>query len=114
MHLIPCSFSMSIEGQRILQEVQRDFMRYVNARAIVQRAQMEKIIPVVVEKQINESKSLDAANKVLLKHLCDQVTLEGLRHFCSIMIESKGYIRMQMFGKELLTKLEEVRRDCTN
>ena len=26
MHLIPCSFSMSKEGQHILKEVQREFM----------------------------------------------------------------------------------------
>ena len=114
MHLIPCSFSMCIEGQRILQEVKRDFMRCVDARAIAQKARSEKIIPEAVEKQINESKSLVAAKKVLFEHLHDQVMLEGLRHFCSIMIESEGYQRMQMFGKGLLAKLEEVRRDCTS
>ena len=114
MHLVPCSFSMSIEGQHILEEVQGDFMRYVNARAIAQKTRIEEIIPEAVEIQINESKSSDAAKQVLFEHLHDQVTLEGLRHFCSIMIESKGYQRMQMFGKELLAKLEEVRWECTN
>ena len=89
-------------------------MRYVNARAIVQKARMEKIIPEAVEIQINESKSSDAAKKVLFEHLHDQVTLGGLRRFCHIMIESEGYQLMQIFGKELLAKLKEVRRDCTN
>ena len=89
-------------------------MRCVDARAIAPKARMKKIIPEPVETQINESKSSDAAKKVLFEHLCDQATLEGIRHFCSIMIESEGYQRMQMFGKELLAKLEEVRRDCTS
>ena len=89
-------------------------MRCVNARAIAQKARMEKVIPEAVEIKINESKSLDAANQVLFEHLHDQVTLEGLRPFCSIMIECKGYQRMQMFGKGLLAKLEEVRWYCTN
>ena len=112
-HLIPCSFSMSTEGQHILQEVQKDFMRYVDARAIVQKARMEKIIPEAVEIQLNESKSSDEAKKVLFEHLHNQVMLGGLRRFCNIMIESEGYERMQMFGKEMLAKLEEVRWDCT-
>ena len=106
--------SMSIEGRHILEEVQGDFMRYVDARAIAQKARIKEIIPKDVEIQINESKSPDAAKNVLFKHLHDQVTLEGLRHFCSIMIESKGYQLMQEFGKGLLAKLEEVRWYCTN
>ena len=73
---------------------------------------MEKVIPEAVEIKINESKSLDAAKQVLFEHLHDQVTLEGLRPFCSIMIESEGYQLMQKFGKGLLAKLEEVRWDC--
>ena len=89
-------------------------MRYVDARAIGQKARMQKIIPEAVEIQINESKSLDAAKKVLFEHLHDQVTLEGLRRLCSIMIESEGYQLMQMFGKRLSAKLEEVRWYCTN
>ena len=100
---------MSIEGQRILEEVKRDFMRCVDARAIAQKARMEKIIPEAVEIKINESKSLNAAKEVLFEHLHDQVMLEGLRRFCSIMIESEGYQLMQMFGKGLLAKLTEVR-----
>ena len=89
-------------------------MRYVNARAIAQKALIEEIIPEAVEKQINESKSSDAAKNVLFEHLQNQVMLEGLRCFCSIMIESKGYQQMQKFGKELLAKPEEVRWDCTS
>ena len=89
-------------------------MRHVDARAIAQKARIEEIIPEAVEIQINESKSSDAAKSVLFEHLHDQVTLEGLRRFCSIMIESKGYGRMQMFGKALLVHLEEVRWDRTN
>ena len=89
-------------------------MRCVDARAIAPKARMEKIIPEPVEKQINESKSSEEARKVLFEHLCDQAMLEGLRHFCSIMIESEGYQQMQMFGKELLAKIEEVRQDCTS
>ena len=114
IHLVPCSFSMSIEGRHILEEVKRDFMRDVDARAITQKARTEEIIPEAVEIQINESKSSDAAKNVLFEHLHHQVTLEGLGRFCSIMIESKGYQRMQMFGKGLLAKVEEVRRYCTN
>ena len=106
--------SLSIEGRHILQEVQGDFMRYVHAGAIAEKARMEKIIPEAIEIQINESKSSDAAKKVLFEHLHDQVTLEGLRCFCSIMIESEGYQLMQMFGKRLLAKVEEVRWDCAN
>ena len=87
-------------------------MRYVNARAIAQKARIEEIIPEDVEIQINGSKSSDAAKQVLFEHLHDQVTLEGLRPFCSIMIESKGYQLMQKFGKGLLAKLEEVRWYC--
>ena len=105
---------MSIEGRHILEEVQRDFMRYVDARAIAQKARMEKIIPEAVEIRINESKATDAAKEVLFEHLHDQVTLEGLRCFCSIMIESEGYQLMHKFGKGLLAKLEEVRWYCTN
>ena len=105
---------MPIEGQHLLEEVQNDFMRCVHARAIAQKARMKKIIPEAVEKQINESRSLDAAKQVLFEHLQDQVTLEGLRSFCSIMIESEGYQLMQMFGKRLLAKLEEVRWECTS
>ena len=89
-------------------------MRYVDARAIAQKARMEKIIPEAVDIKINESKSLDAAKQVLFEHLHDQVTLEGLRCFCSIMIESEGYQLMQMFGNELQAKLKEVRWYCTN
>ena len=105
---------MCIEGQRILKEVQREFMRCVDARAIAQKARMEKIIPEAVESQINESRSSDAAKNALFKHLHDQAMLEDLRCLCSIMIESEGYKRMQMFGNGLLAKLEEVRWDCTN
>ena len=104
--------SMSIEDRHILVEVKRDFMRYVDARAIAQKARIEEIIPEAVEIQINESKSSDEAKNVLFEHLQNQVTLEGLRRLCSIMIESKGYERMQMFGKGLLAKLEEVRWYC--
>ena len=114
MYPIPCSFSMSIEGQCILKEVEGEFMRCVDTRAIAQKARTKKIISEAVEKQINESKSLDASKKILFEHLHNQVMLEGLRCFCSIMIESEGYQRMQMFGKELLAKLEKVRQDCTN
>ena len=114
MHPTPYSFSMSIEGRCILKEVQREFMECVNARAIAQKARMKKIIPEAVEIRINESKSLDAAKEVLFEHLHDQVTLEGLRCFCSIMIESEGYQLMQMFGKGLLAKLKEVRWECTS
>ena len=103
---------MCIEGQRILKEVQREFMECVDARAIAQKAQIEEIIPEPVEKQINESRSLDAGKTALFEHLHDQAMLEDLRRFCSIMIESKGYKRMQMFGNGLLAKLEEVRQDC--
>jgi len=105
---------MSIEGQRILKEVQSEFKECVDAGAIAQKARMEKIISEAVEIQIIESKSLDAAKEVLFEHLHNQVTLEGLRSFCSIMIESEGYQLMQKFGKGLLTKLEEVRWDCTS
>ena len=105
---------MSIEGRHILEEVQSNFMRYVDARAIAQKARMEKIIPEAVEIKINESKSSDAAKQVLFEHLHDQVTLEGLRRFCSIMIESEGYQLMQKFGKGLQAKLEEVRWYCTS
>ncbi len=113
-HPIPCSFLYLLEGQQILQEVKRDFMRYVDARAIAQKARMEKIIPEAVEIKINESKSLDVAKQVLFEHLHNQVTLEGLRRFCSIMIESEGYQLMQMFGNELQAKLKKVRWDCTS
>ena len=89
-------------------------MECVDARAIVQKARMEKIIPEAVEIKINELKSMDAAKQVLFEHLHDQVTLEGLRRFCSIMIESEGYQLMQMFGNELQAKLKEVRWYCTN
>ena len=89
-------------------------MGYVDARAIAQKARMEKIIPEAVEIKINESKSLDVAKQVLFEHLHNQVTLEGLRLFCSIMIESEGYQLMQKFGNELLAKLKEVRWDCTS
>ena len=89
-------------------------MECVDARAIAHKAGMEKIIPEAVEIKIKESKSLYAAKKVLFEHLHDEVTLEGLRHFCSIMIESKGYQLMQKFGNELQAKLEEVRWDCTS
>ena len=75
---------------------------------------MEEIIPEVVEIQINESKSSDAAKQVLFEHLHDQVTLEGLRCFCSIMIESTSYQLMQTFGKGLQAKLVEVRWYCTS
>ena len=109
IHPIPCSFSMSIEGQRILKEVQREFMECVDARAIAQKARMEKIIPEAAENQIKESKTLDAAKEVLFEHLHNQVMLEGLRRFCIIMIESEGYQRMQVFGKELQANLEKVR-----
>ena len=105
---------MCIEGQRILKEVRREFMECVDARAIAQKARMEEIIPEPVEKQINESNSSDAAKNALFEHLHDQAMLEDLRCFCSIMIESKGYKRMQKFGKALLAKLEEVRWDCTS
>ena len=105
---------MSLEGQHILQEVQSNFMRYVDARAIAQKARMQKIIPEAVEIKINESKSVDAAKEVLFEHLHDQVMIEGLRRFCSILIESKGYQLMQTFGEGLLAKLEEVRWDCTS
>ena len=104
---------MSIEGQRILKEVQSEFKECVDAGAIAQKARMEKIISEAVEIQI-ESKSLDAAKEVLFEHLHNQVTLEGLRSFCSIMIESEGYQLMQEFGKGLQAKLEEVRWDCTS
>ena len=100
---------MPIEGRHILEEVQSDFMRYVDARAIVQKAQIKEIIPEDVEIQIKESKLSDAAKNVLFEHLHDQVTLEGLRRFCSIMIESEGYQLMQKFGNEQQAKLEEVR-----
>ncbi len=113
MHPIPCSFSLCI-GQHILKEVQTEFMECVDARAIAQKARIREIISEVVESQINESRSLDAAKKALFEHLHDQVTLEGLRHFCSIMIEFEGYQLMQMFGKRLSAKLEEVRWYCTN
>ena len=89
-------------------------MRYVDARAIAQKARMQKIIPEAVEIKINESKSLDGAKQVVFEHLHDQVTLEGLRCFCSIMIETEGYQLMQEFGKGLQAKLEEVRWDCTS
>ena len=105
---------MPIEGRHILQKVKSDFIRCVDARAIAQKARMEKVIPEAVEIKINESKSLDAAKQVLFEHLHDQVTLEGLRPFCSIMIESEGYHLMQTFGTGLLAKLEEVRWYCTN
>ena len=105
---------MSIDGRHILQEVRGDFMECVDARAIAQKARMEKVIPEAVEIKINESKSLDAAKQVLFEHLHDQVTLEGLRPFCIIMIESEGYHLMQKFGQGLLAKLEEVRWYCTN
>ena len=113
MHLIPCSFSMCIEGQRILKEMQREFMECVDARAIAQKARIEEIIPEPVEKAINEARSSDAAKNALFGHIHDQAMLEDLRRFCSIMIESKGYKRMQMFGKGLQAKLEEVRWSCT-
>ena len=105
---------MSIEGRHILREVRDDFIRCVDARAIAQKARMEKVIPEAVEIKINKSESLDTAKQVLFKHLHDQVTLEGLRPFCSIMIESEGYHLMQKFGMGLLAKLEEVRWYCTN
>ena len=89
-------------------------MECVDARAIAQKVRIKEIIPEAVEIQINESKSSDAAKNVLFEHLQNQVTLEGLRHFCSIMIESKGYQLMQMFGKGLQAKLKEVRWYCTN
>ena len=89
-------------------------MGCMDARAIAQKAQIEEIIPADVAIQINESKSLDAVKNVLFEHLHDQVTLEGLRRFCSIMIESKGYQLMQKFGKGLLAKLQEVRWYCTS
>ena len=105
---------MPIEGRHILQKVKSNFIRCVDARAIAQKARMEKVIPEAVEIKINESKSLDAAKQVLFEHLHDQVTLEGLRPFCSIMIESEGYHLMQKFGNELQAKLEEVRWECTS
>ena len=105
---------MPIEGRRLLKEVQREFMECVDARAIAQKARMEKIIPEAVEIQINESKSLDAAKKFLFEHLHNQVTLVGLRCFCSIMMESEGYQLMQMFGNELQAKLKVVRWYCTS
>ena len=89
-------------------------MECVDARAIAPKARMEKIIPEAVENQITESKTSAAAQKALFEHLQHQVMVEGLRRFCSIMIASEGYQRMQMFGEELLTKLEEVRQDCTS
>ena len=104
MHLVPCSFSMSIEGRHILEEVQEDFMRYVDARAIVQKARIKEIIPEAVEIQINESNSSDVAKNVLLEHLQNQVMLESLRRFCSIMIESKGYERMQCLERDCWPK----------
>ena len=89
-------------------------MKCVHAKAIAQKARMEKIIPEPVETDINKSKSLDEARRVLFEHLRDQGTPEALRSFCSIMIESEGYHRMQKFGKRLLAKLEEVRWECTS
>lgn len=114
MHPISCSFSMCIEGQRILKEVEREFMECVDGRAIAQKARIKEIIPEAVEKQINELGSSDAAKNALFEHLYDQAMLEDLRRFCSIMIESEGYRRMQMFGKKLLDRLEEVRWSCPN
>ena len=104
---------MSIEGWHILVEVQSDFMRYVDAKAIAQKARIEENIPDV-EIKINESKLSDAGKNVLFEHLHDQVTLDSLRRFCSIMIESEGYQLMQMFGNELQAKLKVVRWECTS
>ena len=111
MHLTPVPFLCV--GQRILKEMQRKFMECVDAEAIAQKARFEEIIPQPVEKQIREARSSDAANIALFEHLHDQVMPEGLRRFC-FMIESKSFQQMQMFGKELLAKLEEVRWSCTN
>ena len=94
-------------------EVQSDFMRYVDAKAIAQKARIEENIPDV-EIKINESKLSDAGKNVLFEHLHDQVTLDSLRRFCSIMIESEGYQLMQMFGNELQAKLKVVRWECTS
>ena len=89
-------------------------MECVDARAIAQKARIEEIIPESVENQINEAKSSDAAKNALFEHLHAQAMLEDLRRFCSIMIESKGYQQMQMFGNGLQAKLSKVRWSCTN
>ena len=82
----------------------------MDAKAIAREVRNEEIIPEAVETQINDSKSTDEASNILFVHLRSQAILEDLRRLCSIMKDTKGYRKMQRFGKDLEDKLKEVRR----
>ena len=93
---------------RILNEVRDEFLRHVDAKAIASDVLDKAIIPEKVETEINDSKSLEGANKVLFVHLRRQAIPEDLLHLCGIMKESTGYRKMQRFGEKLQARLEEV------
>ena len=95
--------------ESVLRTERKDFLSKVNAKAIAEEAEAELIIPESVKSKIMDSKSRSDQNQILFTHVLEEVRLERVKKLCNIMVEAKGYDRMNAFGTRLLNKLEKVR-----
>ena len=113
MHLIPCSFSMSIEGRCILKEVQSDLWDMWMLEPLHKRHEWRTLFQKMLKSRLMSRNHQDAAKNVLWAFTWSG-DARGSKMFLQHHDRIKKLSTDAKFGKGLLAKLQEVRRYYTS
>ena len=91
----------------IIEKYKDRFLSYIDARAIVTRLYIEKVIPDTVSHKIQQSAPSEA-NEVLFLHLRSHSSLGTLHKLCDVMISTSGYPMMNELGRYMKDNLTTV------
>ena len=91
----------------IIEMFKEGFLACIDARAIVRKLEIAKVIPDTVSHKIQQS-APSVANEVLFLHLRSHSSPKTLHKLCDVMISMRGYPNMNKLGKLMKDNLTTV------
>ena len=76
------------------------FLEDINAEEIATKLEIKKVIPKELENKIQSSGGQGAAEKLYV-HVRDNGSLKTLHTLCDVMIDRKGFEKMNELGREM-------------
>ena len=76
------------------------FLEVVAAKDIVGRLEIDGIIPLCLHHAIEQTDP-DKARELLYRHLCQHGAPSTIRPLCDIMVNERGYPKMNSLGKDM-------------
>ena len=76
------------------------FLEDISAEEIANKLEIKKVIPEELRSEIKSSGKQKAA-EILYRHLRDNGSLQTLHTLCDVMVERKGFGKMNELGREM-------------